>query len=128
MLLWRAAFGRVASGACCLACRLSCMSVLPIGALYDRGRVRCCQGGIFGNMSSDGRTGGIPAYAGMTGGGAGCDGRWGIPAYAGMTGGGVIRREGGWDTTGGGWESGRGPPSRHSANATGDLAGAGVFP
>ena len=108
--------------------RLSCMSVLPIGALYDRGRVRCCQGGIFGNMTADAgwggrewgnakaqgrneeeegdsrlrgndgtgvgtrcdgcRTGGIPAYAGMTGGGSGHDvmgaGR-GIPAYAGMT-------------------------------------------
>ena len=98
-------------GACCLACGFrACWFCLL--ALYDTGRVRCCQGGILGNMSSDAGGGdgewvtqrrkdamksrrGIPAYAGMTGGGGGNGGtqrrrgamkrRRGIPAYAGMT-------------------------------------------
>ena len=36
----------------CLACGFrACRFCLS--AYYDRGRVRCCQGGIFGNMSSD---------------------------------------------------------------------------
>ena len=38
---------------CLFGVLLSCMSVLPVGALYDRGRVRCCQGGIFTNTTAD---------------------------------------------------------------------------
>ena len=74
---------------CLFGVRLSCMSVLPLVALYDRGHVRCCQGGIFGNMTADvGRggsrlrgndvmdTGNGGMGADMTGWGAGCvDGR-----------------------------------------------------
>ena len=65
-------------------------------------------GGEWGNAKTQGRNEkGIPAYAGMTGGGAGYDGgEWGnaktqgrnekgIPAYAGMT-----RRGAGYDVGG----------------------------
>ena len=51
-------------GACCLACGFRACR-FGLWSHYDTGRVRCCQGGIFGNMSAD-TQGGIPAYAGMT--------------------------------------------------------------
>ena len=53
----RAALGASGLGRC--RCRFG------LSGQYDRGRVGGCQGGILGNMS----LGGIPAYAGMTGGG-----------------------------------------------------------
>ena len=69
MFLWRrAALGASGFGRC--RCRFGLLGQ------YDRGRVGGCQGGILVNMS----LGGIPAYAGMTGGGTGYDGRgreWG---------------------------------------------------
>ena len=66
MLLWRAALGRAVCGA----------AFVHVGSAYwhyDTGRVRCCQGGIFGNMSADAGGGGDSRLRGNDVGGAGYD-------------------------------------------------------
>ena len=88
MLLWRAALGRAVWRAAFVHVRFG------LSAYYDRGRVRCCQGGIFANTTADsGRR--DSRLRGNDGRGAGYDGMGvrarrrmqdgGIPAYAGMT-------------------------------------------
>ena len=72
MLLLRAVLGRAASWVSVWRGAFRHVRFC-LSAYYDRGRVRCCQGGDFREYVV-GCRGGIPAYAGMTGVGDGNDG------------------------------------------------------